>query len=85
MVDGDLDDVAALAEFLPDIYTLFRTYNTLYFEGYLDGCSLEWSERMTLCAGICYTKGGSCTLRLSRPLLTQRPFTDTINTLLVAL
>lgn len=41
---------------------------------------------MTLCAGICYSRrqgsGWQCTIRLSRPLLRFRPFSDTINTLL---
>lgn len=70
----------------PDIKDLFREYNQKYFEGYLDKCELEWSSRMTLCAGICYTKRrngeSKCTIRLSEPLLKFRPFCDTINTLL---
>lgn len=87
-VDDTSVDDATLAEFHPDIHTLFRLYNQQYFEGMLDACELEWSQRMTLCAGICYSKrreGGvmHCTIRLSRPLLQFRPFYDTINTLLV--
>ena len=38
---------------------------------------------MTRCAGICMLKpGGAVIIRLSRPLLQLRPFSDTINTLL---
>lgn len=75
-----------LVEFQPDIHTLFITYNTVYFEGLLSACLLEWSDKMTLCAGICYSRATSqtrhCTIRLSRPLLQYRPYPDTINTLL---
>lgn len=86
--EASVDD-ATLAEFHPDIHTLFRIYNQQYFESMLDVCELEWSERMTLCAGICYSKRREgvmhCTIRLSKPLLQFQPFSDTINTLLVPL
>lgn len=85
MADGSVDD-ALLAEHLPDIHTLFRCYDGQYFEGLLGACRLEWSGRMTRCAGLCYSSRGPggrhCTIRLSRPLLQFRPFADTINTLL---
>lgn len=74
------------ADLCPDIHTLFTTYNQQYFEGLLGGCTVEWSDKMTLCAGLCYMKGSMlgrhCVIRLSRPLLQYRPFSDTINTLL---
>lgn len=77
------------ADLCPDIHTLFVTYNQQYFENLLGVCTVEWSDRMTLCAGLCYMKGNRktlenrhCVIRLSRPLLQYRPFSDTINTLL---
>lgn len=73
-------------ENLPDIHELFAHYNKEYFASLLSSCILEWSDRMTLCAGICYLRrqGGHryCVIRLSRPLLQYRPFSDTIDTLL---
>ena len=47
-----MDDIA-LAEHLPDVHELMRLYNERYFGGALAGVQLEWSERMTQCAGIC--------------------------------
>ncbi len=85
MADPNIDE-ALLSEFFPDIHNLFEEYNKQFFEARLGPCTVEWSDRMTLCAGICYSKseGGQrlCTIRLSRPLLQYRPFSDTINTLL---
>jgi predicted SprT family Zn-dependent metalloprotease len=84
-MEGDDWDMAN-AELCPDIHTLFATYNQEYFEGLLGMCTVEWSDKMTLCAGLCYMKGSRqgrhCVIRLSRPLLQYRPFSDTINTLL---
>lgn len=38
-----------------DIHALFMFYDQTFFNAMLDGkVLLEWSERMTLCAGICY-------------------------------
>ena len=38
-----------------NIHELFVLYNDVFFEGVLEGkVLLEWSKRMTLCAGICY-------------------------------
>jgi predicted SprT family Zn-dependent metalloprotease len=68
---------------LPDSHELFQIYDTLYFESRLQPCTiLEWSDRMTSCAGICYLKQDIIIIRLSRKLLQLRPFSDTINTLL---
>lgn len=76
-------DDPALVGLLPDVDELFQIYDTLYFEGLLRPLTvLEWSDRMTRCAGICYLKNSQITIRLSRKLLQYRPFSDTINTLL---
>lgn len=37
-----------------NIHELFLFYNEAFFYGKLDSVLLEWSEKMTLCAGICY-------------------------------
>ena len=83
----DFNEEASFVEFLPSVDVLFVHYNIKYFSGILaEHCKVEWSNRMTLCAGICYfecTKAQKgCIIRLSRPLLQLRPFKDTINTLL---
>eukprot|EP01064_Diplonema_japonicum_P000334 TRINITY_DN10231_c0_g1_i1.p1 TRINITY_DN10231_c0_g1~~TRINITY_DN10231_c0_g1_i1.p1 ORF type:complete len:235 (+),score=29.65 TRINITY_DN10231_c0_g1_i1:163-867(+) len=75
---GDLIDPC------PDVHALFIKYNRTLFEGKLDRAYVEWSKRMTLCAGLC-TYGGhgtGCSIKLSGPLLKLRPVEDTINTLL---
>jgi len=42
------------APFIEDIQALYRAYDKLYFCGFLQGAAtLEWSARMTLCAGTC--------------------------------
>lgn len=77
-----MDDLG-LVEFLPDAQELFRIYNQKYFNNILIDVKLEWSEKMTRCAGICMLKpSGNVIIRLSRPLLQLRPFSDTIDTLL---
>lgn len=38
-----------------NIHELFAYYNEAFFGGNLQSnCLLEWSTKMTLCAGICY-------------------------------
>jgi hypothetical protein len=37
-----------------NIHELFLFYNEAFFSAKLDSVLLEWSEKMTLCAGICY-------------------------------
>ena len=80
-------DDPAVVEHLPDVKDLFKIYNSRYFGGSLIDVGLEWSDKMTSCAGICMlrTKKGvrNVLIRLSRPLLQLRPFSDTIDTLLV--
>ncbi|KAF2088956.1 hypothetical protein K490DRAFT_72620 [Saccharata proteae CBS 121410] len=72
-----------------DVHELFRLFDVLYFKQLLmERVEVSWSERMTLCAGICeLTKDPSgayrrIRLKLSEPLLKFRPRSDTINTLL---
>jgi hypothetical protein len=56
-----------------DIYVLFKYYNEFFFDGILEKCTIEWSTKMTLCAGTCENKGfGSCSIKLSEPLLKFR-------------
>lgn len=77
-----MDDLG-LIEFLPNVEELFKIYNEKYFVNYLIDVKLEWSEKMTSCAGICMLKPGrEVIIRLSRPLLQLRPFSDTIDTLI---
>eukprot|EP01135_Chromosphaera_perkinsii_P000463 Nk52_evm17s96 gene=Nk52_evmTU17s96 len=68
----------------PDIYSLFEEYNRLFFDGLLCGIEVKWSPRMTLCAGVCSFegRGGLCSIRLSKPLLSLRPRKDLVETLL---
>eukprot|EP01059_Diplonema_ambulator_P024399 TRINITY_DN40353_c0_g1_i1.p1 TRINITY_DN40353_c0_g1~~TRINITY_DN40353_c0_g1_i1.p1 ORF type:complete len:254 (+),score=46.57 TRINITY_DN40353_c0_g1_i1:51-764(+) len=68
----------------PDVHALFLRYNTTQFEGKLDAVYVEWSKRMTLCAGLCTydRRTGGCGIKLSAPLLKLRPAEDTVNTLL---
>lgn len=51
----EMDDYA-LAEHLPDVHELMAVYNERYFRGLLGAVQLEWSNRMTQCAGICTLK-----------------------------
>ncbi len=90
------EEDASLVACLPDVHTLFSLYNERYFEGLLAGSTVEWSDRLTLSAGICHMRQEAaalpagtaagvfrhCAIRLSRPLLRFRPFSDTIDTLL---
>ena len=72
----------------PSVHDLFIQYNDQYFHGKLveAAVSVEWSSRMTLCAGLCYyeRRTKSCRIKLSEALLKFRPFSDTVNTLLVS-
>lgn len=65
------------------VLELFPLFNDQYFYGSLGCVRTEWSQRMTLCAGICIFKGGNdVTIRLSEKLLQYRPLEDHIDTLL---
>uniref|UniRef100_A0A915AUI1 SprT-like domain-containing protein n=1 Tax=Parascaris univalens TaxID=6257 RepID=A0A915AUI1_PARUN len=68
----------------PDVRALFVQFDDIFFEGKLAGCEVKWSTRMTLCAGMCCYegRGGLCSIRLSKPLLTFRSRKDLVETLL---
>ncbi|CAF0929246.1 unnamed protein product [Rotaria sordida] len=67
----------------PDIYSLFQQFNRQFFYEKLDSVYVEWSKRMTRCAGICYyRRGGECRIALSASYLTLRPRKDLVETLL---
>ncbi len=65
-----------------NIHELFIFFNLAFFNNKLDVVILEWSTKMTLCAGICYYQvrivaltlfqDGLCTIRLSKSLLKFR-------------
>ena len=65
----------------PDIRALFVEFDRLYFWSRLGSCLVEWSKRMTICAGIFYLRSGGV-IRLSEPLLKFRPRRDLVQTLL---
>lgn len=71
----------------PDVYSLFATFNSKFFQGKLACVELEWSKKMYRCAGICYYRkqfsNMSVTIRLSEPLLKLRSRKNLIETLLV--
>lgn len=78
------DEKWNLTNINPNIYQLFNQFNISNFWGKLQGVEVRWSPRMTLCAGLCCYKRCSkyCSIRLSKPLLTLRPYKDLIQTLL---
>jgi predicted SprT family Zn-dependent metalloprotease len=65
----------------PDIRAMFQEFDKLYFWNRLGSCIVEWSKRMTICAGIFYLREGGI-IRLSEPLLKFRPRINLIETLL---
>ena len=77
LVDPEWD----LIDPCPDIRALFQEYDKKYFWSRLGSCLVEWSKRMTICAGIFYLREGGI-IRLSEPLLKFRPRSDLIDTLL---
>lgn len=66
----------------PDIHGLFLAFNKQYFWSSLDMVTVQWSNRMTVCAGLCRYEKGLCSINLSVPLLTLRPRKDLVETLL---
>lgn len=73
-----------LSDPLPDVHALFAYYNEKYFDSQLNNVYVEFSTRMTLCAGTCTYKGpiGGCRIALSEPLLKFRTSNDLRSTLL---
>lgn len=69
----------------PDIHQLFSQFNETFFWGKLSSVYVQWSPRMTLCAGVCKYHGRNreCSIHLSKPLLSYRPRKDLVETLLV--
>ena len=65
----------------PDIRAMFQEFDNKYFWSSLGSCLVEWSKRMTICAGIFYLREGGI-IRLSEPLLKYRPRHDLVQTLL---
>jgi len=70
----------------PDIYGLFALFNATYFWDKLGTVTVDWSSKMTTCAGLCYFKGvgnrSEIRIKLSLPLLKLRPRKDLVETLL---
>lgn len=67
----------------PDLHATFLELNRRLFGGVLSSCEVCWSKRMTSCAGICYYQGGGyIRIALSQPLLSLRPRSDFVNTLI---
>lgn len=67
-----------------DIHSMFQEFNAQYFDKSLHGVYVEYSKKMTRCAGTCTFLGphGGCRIALSEPLLSLRPPEDTVATLL---
>lgn len=66
----------------PDVHGLFLAFNQQYFWGKLSSVVVQWSKRMTTCAGLCKYQRGFCSISLSEPLLKLRPRKDLVETLL---
>ncbi|XP_075046969.1 DNA-dependent metalloprotease SPRTN-like [Mixophyes fleayi] len=69
----------------PNIEELLSEFNNTFFWGKLEGVQVSWSSRMTQSAGLCYhpkDSGGSCRIKLSRPILSQLPRKDLVESLL---
>ncbi|CAJ0961791.1 unnamed protein product, partial [Mesorhabditis belari] len=79
-----IDPSYELIDPCPDIFALFKQFDATFFWSELACCEVKWSPRMTSCAGICVYegRGGLCSIRLSKPLLTLRPRKDLVETLL---
>lgn len=81
-IDSSLNDPTwELIDPCPDIRAMFQEFDKLYFWNTLGSCIVEWSKRMTICAGIFYLRGGGI-IRLSEPLLKFRPRINLVETLL---
>uniref|UniRef100_A0A915DSR0 SprT-like domain-containing protein n=1 Tax=Ditylenchus dipsaci TaxID=166011 RepID=A0A915DSR0_9BILA len=69
------DPTLELLDPTPDIFAQFVLFNEQFFFAKLGACTVEWSKRLTSCAGICqfHPRTGLCTIRLSEPLLNFDP------------
>lgn len=83
VANGDLEEDELSQPFV-NIHDLFNKFNHDQFDGRITATFVEYSSRMTLCAGTCTFKGplGGCRIALSEPLLKFRPRSDLISTLL---
>lgn len=72
----------------PDVYSLLVAYNEKFFNNQITNVAIEWSKKMTSCAGITYhvAKGDEnvVIIRLSEPLLKYSSRKDLVETLLVS-
>lgn len=70
----------------PNIWDLFKQFDTQFFEEVLTrNCvELSWSPRMTTTAGLCAwnPRTNYCSIKLSLPLLQLRPRKDLVETLI---
>ncbi|CAL8128896.1 unnamed protein product [Orchesella dallaii] len=70
----------------PDVHQLFSEFNKEFFWGQLGSVYVDWSSRMTSCAGLCKCsirgQFRDCSISLSQPLLSLRPRKDLVETLL---
>lgn len=69
----------------PNLWHLYRQFDTLFFEESLSKTNLEvsWSKSLTSCAGIfSVSVGGIPQVQLSYKLLRLRPRSDLVNTLI---
>lgn len=70
----------------PDIWEMFRDFDVRFFNGILvnRGVEVDWSSKMTLCAGLCRFSPGTsqCSIKLSKPLLQLRQRKDLVETLI---
>ena len=65
-----------------DVFEYFSIYNQLYFEEKVGCVRLEWSKKMTLCAGVFSVRNNEPVIRLSEPLLKFRSIKEIKETLL---
>lgn len=81
-----VSDWLELVDPSPDIWELFRQFDTQFFEDTLKRNCVEisWSPRMTATAGSCSWSPRTkyCNIRLSKPLLQYRSRKDLVETLL---
>ena len=65
-----------------DIFEYFTIYNQIYYENLLGSITLEWSKKMTSCAGVFSVYKGIPKIRLSEPILKYRSINEIKETLL---